>query len=119
MKVLRMNPGMFKFFEDEFPDRPGGCLTDLQNMVGGYIEAHRLGNMDTGEDTGLYILCNEDARLIGAAKCVHCWIGVPATLYGPVAVCRVKNGDFASVESGDLELVNRITLDDLQAAMHF
>lgn len=84
MKVILKDPGFPPYLAD-IPNE----LKDLQEYVGGYIEAHTLGR-------DLVVICNEDGRSIGMPpNCVICGV----SFVGPVILCSVKGDEFTDIRT--------------------
>lgn len=84
MKVILKEPGFPAYLAD-IPNE----LEDLQEYVGGYIEAHTLGR-------DLVVICNEEGRNKGLPQnCVICGV----SFVGPVILCSQKDDDFADIRT--------------------
>lgn len=84
MKVILKEPGFPAYLAD-IPNE----LEDLQEYVGGYIEAHTLGR-------DLVVICNEEGRIDGLApNCTVCGVD----FVGPVIMCSPKGDEFSDIRT--------------------
>ena len=89
IKVVAQNPGEIS----RIVTVPN-TLEALQELVGGYIEVHHIGN-------GLLLVMDEDGRLKGLPENVRCV--QYGTIVGPVFITADKDEDFRSLTPEEIQ----------------
>ena len=89
IKVVAQNPGEISRIVT-IPN----TLYALQELVGGYIEVHHIGN-------GLLLVMDEDGRLKGLPENVRCV--QYGTIVGPVFITADKDEDFRSLTPEEIQ----------------
>lgn len=97
IKVVVQNPGEIS----RIVTVPN-TLEALQELVGGYIEVHHIGN-------GLLLVMDEDGRLKGLPENVRCV--QYGTIVGPVFITADKDEDFRSLTTEEIQAARAWLLD--------
>lgn len=75
----------------------GNVLNELQQIVGGYIDAYQLSPRDAHFPKDICCVCNEEGALIGLEKNVYDFVG-------DIAILKRGAEDFESLTQEDIEL---------------
>lgn len=97
IKVVAQNPGEISRIVT-IPN----TLEALQELVGGHIEVHHIGN-------GLLLVMDEDGRLKGLlenVRCVQC-----GTIVGPVFITADQDEDFRSLTTEEIQTARAWLMD--------
>ncbi len=96
MVVMKYEPGKRPEVVDVVPIGPVTQLRAFQAVVGGYIE-------QLGFHGDMVILCDEEARLKNSPY--NRW-----NVLGTFIICRLKNGEWASLTDEDVNYLKRRVL---------